>query len=157
MFRAAEWMRHRGSDYSPRRRQRASRKPISGARRPRPADRYLVRLSLTELPRGILRAFIRPFVAVLVVDAALGEQPPALRLHEIVFVVAEAVEHAGPLRIVVRVVEPVGAAPCPVAVDLDDDVGDVVAADGGTQPGGGGRLRHLRDRLSDCLAAFDLS
>src|SRR5688500_11461390 len=52
---------------------------------------------LLTLPRGILRSFIRAFVAVLVV-VALGEQPPSLHLHEIVFVVAEAVEHAGPLR-----------------------------------------------------------
>jgi hypothetical protein len=47
--------------------------------------------------------------------------------------------------------EPVGPAPRPVAVDLDDDVGDVVAADGRTQAGGRCRLIAMAEAATGAV------
>ncbi len=64
---------------------------------------------LTDLPRGILAAFIRPLIAPFVEDRPLREQPLAIHLHQLVFIVPEPIEDAAALRVVVGVVEPVGA------------------------------------------------
>ena len=60
-----------------------------------------------ELPGGILAAFVRPLITSFVVDLPLREQPLAVGLDQFVLVVAEAVEDAFAVRIVVGVVEPV--------------------------------------------------
>src|SRR4030095_9937235 len=90
------------------------------------------------LPGRVLAALVCPHVALFVVDSPLGEEPLAIHFHHLVLVVAVAIEHAAPFRIVIAVMEPVGTAGGLVPGDLDHDVGDVVTAGSRTQPVLGG-------------------
>src|SRR5262245_8113552 len=109
-------------------------------------------------PRRIASALIGPLGAPLVVDPPLAEQPLAVHLHELVFVMAIAVEDRLPLRVVVAVVEPVRAPRGLVSVDLEDDVRDVVPSRARTQATlGRPRIRHLRDDVVDRLAPANLA
>src|SRR5215208_695516 len=113
--------------------------------------------ALPDLP-GRVAALVRPFGAPLVVDPPLGEEPLPVHLDELVFVVAVAVEYTAPLRVVIAVMEPIGAAGRLVAVHLEDDVRDVVTAGRGTKailrrP----RVRHLGDDIANGFAAANFT
>jgi hypothetical protein len=70
-----------------------------------------------ELPGRVLR-FVSPLITAFVVDLALGEEPSAVDLNQLILVVAEAVKDAATLGIVVGVVEPVGTARRRIAIDF---------------------------------------
>jgi hypothetical protein len=55
--------------------------------------------------------------------------------------VPEPIEDAPVLGVVVRVVKPIRASECFVAVDLDDDIRDVVSSGWGSKPGRRGWVR----------------
>jgi hypothetical protein len=92
-----------------------------------------------DLPGWILAAFVCPFIAAFIEDLPLREKPLAVDFDQLVFIVAESVEHAPALWVIVRVVEPVGNARGLVAVDLDDDVGNIVAGGAVAHSGDGSR------------------
>ena len=109
-----------------------------------------------DLPGGILAALVRPLITAFVEDLPLGEEPLAVDFGQLIFVMAETVEDAVALWIVVGVVEPVGNARGFIAVYFDDDVGNIVAGGAVAHSGDGSRLWHSGDNFFDRLTAFDV-
>jgi hypothetical protein len=96
-------------------------------------------------------------MTAFVEDLPLGKQPLAIGLNQFVFIMPKPVEDAATVRVVVGVVEPVRDALRLVAVDLDDDVRNIVARRPVAFSGNRGRLGHSRDHILDRLAAFDIA
>src|SRR5690606_3369292 len=156
----------------------AARAPRAGAgrgarARGRAADPALTPVGLPGLRRAELRPRPRggdrvrgtggPLSDLLVVDLPQAEQPFAVHFDELVLVVSERRDLRRALRVRVAHVEPVCGAARAVAVDVEDDVRDVVTSGRGPQARGIGRallLRRraqVRDHLANRLAALDFS
>jgi hypothetical protein len=63
-----------------------------------------------QLAGGVDAAFVLPPRAAFVIDLPLGKEPLAGDLEQLVFVVPEAANGVGSLRVVVADVKPLGAA-----------------------------------------------
>src|SRR5262249_22999325 len=114
-------------------------------------------VSVPELPGWVFGGLVCPFVAAFVVDLTFCEEPLAVDLDKFVLIVAESIEDAAAVRVVVGVVEPVGAAFGFGSVDFDNDVRDIVARGTVVLPRNRFGLRHPSDYCFDRLPAFDFA
>src|SRR5580704_12717427 len=149
--------RHEGTDNA-RRGPHAQYEHATGT-----AARSVVMFGLSESPPslpGRIRTLIDPVGHLFVVYLSFAEQPLPFHFHQLIFVVPKRIQSRSSLRIVVAVVKPIGSASRLVAVDLNDDVRNVVPPRCGTKS----RtvlcrpvriaFGHARDHFPDRIPAF---